>query len=519
MKKIAIYCRVSSDDQKKRDTIENQIEILNTYIDYKENLEKYNEYLDDGVSGTIPFEQRPAGKQLVQDCKKGLFQAILVWKIDRFGRDTLSGLSAVELLRKYNVEIISVTEPFDLNTPTGRFQFITYLNMAELERNNILERMFLGATRAAKQGKWLGGIVPYGYAINKEKFLEVNEIEATTVRKIFDLYVNDRLSNLDIAYYLNNSGIDCNYASRGTGKKNYDNKLSIWSTSTIQRILSSSTYIGIHEYGKRSIKRKETIIREVPAIIPIEVFEEAKVRRSENKLLSSRNSPNRFFLLRTLIKCGECGRTYYGVYYKKSASVYSCSGKKSAAKKLYDIKCSNMNVAADDIEVHVWECCKYVLLNFKDIKIENEDKNMLKNIQEEIERLNKIINNFENEKSNILKLYRRNLINDLELEDQLTDIKKENKKYQKLLRESIDKLNVYNNKNNILDEFEKTLEYYKNRLDVISDEDKRMIFKILIKEIIITTNIEDGMKTPAIKIEWNLPALSFEPTWIKSSYK
>lgn len=512
MKKVAMYCRVSSDDQKNRDTIENQIETLNAYIEFKEDLEKYDEYLDDAISGTVPFDQRPKGKQLIEDCKKGLFQAILVYKVDRFGRDTLSGLSAVELLRNYNIEIISVTEPFDLNTPTGRFQFISYLNMAELDRNNILERMFIGATRAAKQGKWLGGIVPYGYFVNKEKFLEINEIEATIVRKIFDLYINDGLSILDVTCYLNNSGIDCNYAIRGTGKKNYDSKLSIWSTATIQRIFSSTTYIGIHEYGKRSTKRKETIVRQVPAIIPVEIFEEAQIKKSENKIMSSRNSPNRDFLLRTLIKCGECGRTYYGIYYKKSKSVYSCSGKKNAAKKLYGVKCSNINVVADTIENYAWECCKYILLNFKDFKVKVEDNNIFNEIQEEIERLNKIIGNFENEKSNVFKLYRKNLIDDLELEGQLTDIKKENKKYQKLLQEALNKLEVYNDKNTILNEFEKTVDYYKNRLGVISDEDKKVIFKFLIKEIIITTNIDDGIKTEAFDISWNLPDLIFAPT-------
>jgi len=282
-KKIAIYCRVSSDDQKERDTIENQIEILNTYIEFKEELEKAGEYFDDGISGTVPFQERPAGKLLIEGCKNGLFNSILVWKIDRFGRDTLSGLNAVKLISQYNVEIISVTEPFDLNTPTGRFQFITYLNMAELERSNILDRMFIGATRAAKKGKWLGGIVPYGYYVNKERFLEINEFEANVVRKIFDLYIHEKMSTLKIAIYLNDIGIDCNYAARGTGKSTSTRKKSVWSLTSIQRILSSTTYKGIHEYGKRGTRRTETIIREVPAIIPIEVYENAEKVRKENK--------------------------------------------------------------------------------------------------------------------------------------------------------------------------------------------------------------------------------------------
>jgi site-specific DNA recombinase len=277
MKKIAIYCRVSSDDQKERDTIENQVEILRTYTEMKSELQIYKEYLDNGISGTIPFEQRPGGKDLIEDAARHLFDIVLVWKIDRFGRDTLSGLNAIELLRKYDVEILSVTEPFDLNTPTGRFQFITYLNMAELERNNILDRMFLGATRAAKQGKWLGGIVPYGYFVNKDGFLEINKEEASIIKKIYDLYTNENMSTMNIALYLNSTGIT---SSCGNGKgKRTKNISGMWRSSSIQRILNSTTYKGVHEYGKRGSRRKESILRNVPAIISEEQWNFAQIKK------------------------------------------------------------------------------------------------------------------------------------------------------------------------------------------------------------------------------------------------
>lgn len=92
MKRIALYCRVSSDDQRKRETIDNQVDILHAYSEMKEDWIICNEYLDDGISGTIAFEERPAGKRLIEDAKKGLFDAILVYRIDRFGRDTLKSI-------------------------------------------------------------------------------------------------------------------------------------------------------------------------------------------------------------------------------------------------------------------------------------------------------------------------------------------------------------------------------------------------------------------------------------------
>lgn len=517
MKKIAIYCRVSSDDQKERDTIDNQIDILNTYIEMNKDLIKVSEYLDDGISGTIPFHERPEGKKLIEDAGIGLFDTVLVWKIDRFGRDTLSGLSSIELLRNYNVEIISITEPFDLNTPTGRFQFITYLNMAELERNNILDRMFLGATRAAKQGKWLGGIVPYGYFVNKDKFLEINEFEASVVRKIFDIYINENLSTLDISVYLNNLNVDSNYAARGTGKNR--NKKSLWSPSTIQRILSNETYIGVHEYGKRASRRKETIIRKVPSIIPLEIFDEATKKRKENIIISKRNSPNRDFLLRQLVVCGECNRKYYGSYYKNKNDVYSCSGKRSEIKKIYNFTCTNSNISADELENYIWEQCKFILINYNDYKIKKdsfseEKKSLIYSINKTQENLNKL----DSEKNNILKLFRKDIITESELEVQLNDIKNEYEKTKKILEKSKSKLDKIQNKDQIINNNDKIIDSYINNIDNLSIEDKKSIIRLFIKEIIITSKIEESKKIPSVKIVWDMSALFFEPTRVTCSY-
>lgn len=509
MKKVALYCRVSSDDQKERETIENQIDILKTYIEMKEELEVYGEFLDDGISGTIPFENRPAGKRLLADGKEGKFDSILVYKVDRFGRDTLSGLSAVELLRKLDIEIISLTEPFDLNTPTGRFQFITYLNMAELDRNNILDRMFLGATRAAKQGKWVGGIVPFGYVVNKDKFLEINEDEAIIVRKIFDMYINEKMSTVDIAVYLNSMGVLCNYAARGTGKRNV-NARSVWGSSSIQRILSNTTYMGIHEYGKRASRRKETIIRKVPAIIPIEVFENAIGIRKLNMKNSKRNSPNRDFLLRTLIKCGKCKRTYYGVYNSKCSDSYRCSGKRTENKKIYGIACDNINVNADIVENYVWGTCKELMLKFDDYLIVDDITNEEKDCTDKLNALNKQILNLDSEKSNILKLFRKNMISEDELEAQLSDIRKESEKIESIISSVNNNLNILRNKNDVIKNYKSKIEFYKNRTNSLTNVEKRYIIKLFVKEIIIDTKIENGIKYPGIRIVWYLSDLLFE---------
>lgn len=508
MKKVAIYCRVSSDDQKDRETIENQIDILNTYIEFKNELSVFNHYLDDGVSGTIAFENRPAGSKLINDAAKNLFDVVLVWKIDRFGRDTLTGLSTVETLRKYDIEIMSISEPFDLNTPTGRFQFITYLNMAELERNNILDRMFLGATRAAKKGKWLGGIVPYGYIVNSNGYLEITESEASIIKKIFNLYTEDKLSSLDIAVYLNSQGI---LSSCGSGKgKRTKNISGLWNRSTIQRILKNTTYYGVHEYGKRSTRRKETIIREVPPIITKEQFIKAANLRSSNMLDSMRNTTNRVYLLRLKIKCSYCGKTFYGISYASKTDVYSCSGKKSENKKIHGIKCANVNIPADTLEEYIWNDCLYILKNYKDYlnsfrikEVSNEKCQLEKDIISIKSKLSFITN----EKNNILNLYRKNIITETELQDQLGDIRKEESKLGALLETLQNKDLLLNTEDRLLDLADEKLSYYNGRLGSVSASEKLEIIDFLVKEITIGFEISQGKKTPIIEAVYNMVKL------------
>ncbi|MCR3759346.1 recombinase family protein [Clostridium felsineum] len=505
--KIAIYCRVSSDDQKERGTIENQIEILTSYIEYmneNKDIQIYDKYLDDGISGTIEFVNRPAGSKLIKDASDNLFDTVLVWKIDRFGRDTLTGLKTVEELKKYNIDILSMTEPFDLNTPTGRFQFITYLNMAELERNNILDRLFLGATMAAKKGKWMGGIVPYGYFKNNNGFLQVNNDEAKIIRKIYFLYTNQMLSTIDIAVYLNNLNIP---SSCGVGKgKRTKNVSGKWRCSSIHRILNSTTYKGIHEYGKRGTRRKETILRKVPAIISEETWNKAQIIKKQNTLVSKRNTKRRQYLLKGLIKCGECGKTYYGISYTNRSSTYACSGKlRTENKKILNINCTNVNVNASIIESEVWKTCMNILKNYtKYIYNLRQKGNNTDMTDDDLKKLDHELFNKKNEKRNILSLFRKNLINEDDLKEQLIDIENEETKLSNLIVSLKSRKKAVNNENILIKSMSDKLKYYNSKLDRLQFQDKYSIVHLLVKEIVITPTIYNGKKLPQANVTYNL---------------
>lgn len=506
MKKVAMYCRVSSDKQKEKDTIENQVDILRTYVEMKDDFEIYNEFLDDGVSGTIDFMDRPEGMRVIEGAKNKEFDILLVWKIDRLGRDTLSGLNAVEVLTSYGIEIISVTEPFDLNTPIGRFQFINYLNMAELERNNILDRMYLGATRAAKQGKWMGGIVPYGYYKNKDGYLEINEYEANVVRKIYDLYTNENMNTFHIALYLVNLGIDSNYATRGVGKYDKSKAKSLWSNTSVLRILTSTTYKGIHEYGKRGTRRKELIVRKVPAIVPVEVWDQAQKKKKENQINAKKNSPNRLFILRGLLKCGECGKNYSGVHYTRQPSIYSCRGKLGVNRKLYGTKCNSCTINALDVEEFVWNSCKEFMKRFDDI-VKDSKNDSEEEFKLELEGISNKLSSLKNEKNNILKLFRKELITEDELDEQLKDVKDEEEKLNKRTAEIKSKLSLFSSKNKEIEKTKDYITFYKDRLEHLSDEEKARVIKELVNEIVVTDIIEGGKKIPTFNIRFKITDL------------
>ncbi len=175
MIRLACYARVSSDDQAERGTIQNQIEFATKYCDLHQ-LGPIEWYKDDGVTGTIPLEMRPDGARLLEDAKTGRLDLLLIYKLDRLGRSARVILNSVYELEQHGVKIRSMTEPFDTGDPSGRFLLTILAGVADLERETILDRMWHGANRAARSGKWLGGIVPYGYRVNEEKYLEVNEV-------------------------------------------------------------------------------------------------------------------------------------------------------------------------------------------------------------------------------------------------------------------------------------------------------------------------------------------------------
>ena len=112
------------------------------------------EYVDIGISGTK--ETRPELDRLMADAHRRRFDAVVVWKFDRFARSVSHLLRALETFRAQGIEFVSFSEQLDTSTPAGKMVFTVLGAVAELERGLIVERVKAGLRNARAKGKQLG---------------------------------------------------------------------------------------------------------------------------------------------------------------------------------------------------------------------------------------------------------------------------------------------------------------------------------------------------------------------------
>ena len=181
----------------------------------------------------------------------------------------------------------------------------------------------------AKEGIWLGGIVPYGYRVEgqkKQARLVVSEsqlmgtsyTEAGVIRLVYKLLAVEQWSCVNIAEYLNSLGIPPSYvkASRQVQKLGVEGKLmvntaGVWTLSRIRNLVVNSVYKGVHVYGKRSAKPRELISRSVAAIVDESTWGKAQATLVYNQRIPP-GTAKRKYLMRGLVRCGVCGNMFSG---------------------------------------------------------------------------------------------------------------------------------------------------------------------------------------------------------------
>ncbi|QHT63889.1 recombinase family protein [Paenibacillus lycopersici] len=504
---VRIYCRVSSEDQQERETIDSQVEFGTKYCDLH-RLPIDDWYKDDGVSGKIPLEERPDGKRLIEDARAGKVKLVLIYNIKRLGRTARDILNSIHKLEEFGVKIRSMTEPFDTGDPQGRFLLTILAGVAELDRETTLEQLWLGANRAARKGKWLGGIVPYGYRKNTESYLELSEepipgkpdlTELGVVQLMYSLLAYHKWSTVRVADYFNSLQIPTSYVRDGrmikVGKRK-QKTAGIWTPGRIYNMATSTIYKGLHIYGRRSSKVRELIERSMPASVTDYVWDLAQETLRENAFMSPGNA-TRDYLLRGLIKCGSCGLSYHGTAFRGSGgdekSVYYICGGKTAYRGELGSKCVSKNIPQKWIEDLVWKQCLSFIMNPGDILDElSDDKKEHQVVQldmaKEREMLRASIVNKDSERHDLLTLYRKKMITAGDLEKQLQEMMLE----KKALEDRLEELD-----HQITEEVTVTMKQdnaaalLKELQDKVLDDPpfelKREIVRLLVKNIIVET--------------------------------
>lgn len=363
MKPYIPYARVSSDEQRDAETIRTQIAEVEQHS-LVSKLPLASEWVkDDGVSGVIPFHERPGGVRVLELLRTGQFAGVACLNHKRLGRDAyVIHLAVRQIEQELGLDIQAIREPVPSQLAPGARALMRamYAGVAQYDREELLAAMRAGKVRAAKEGRWSGGAIPFGLKLEAVrvpgrakpvKRLVIDEEAAPTVLEIFTLYA-DGHSQEKVAKILNAHG-----APHPMG--------SVWKQSVVSYALRNPFYKGEGVWRRRYEAKNERggkskynspperLVRyedyQVPAIVPPELWERCAKLRNENKRLAAKNA-RRLYLLRGIVRCGVCGRGFTGVSNRRRWFYYQCNSRAEG----HTPNCGNCRVKAEELERLVW---------------------------------------------------------------------------------------------------------------------------------------------------------------------
>ncbi|MBM7835908.1 recombinase family protein [Clostridium sardiniense] len=189
--KIAIYSRKSKETDT-GESIKNQINLCKNYFSNQYDNCNFETFIDEGFSGGNT--NRPAFKRMMQFAKLKQFDIIGVYKVDRIARNITDFFNIYNELEQNDIKLVSITEGFDATTPIGRMMMTMLAGFADMERENIRQRVRDNMNELAKLGRWSGGTTPTGYTTRQEvvggkkvTYLELINDNKHIVEKIFSL--------------------------------------------------------------------------------------------------------------------------------------------------------------------------------------------------------------------------------------------------------------------------------------------------------------------------------------------
>ena len=344
--RAAIYCRVSTDEQANQGTSLDSQRTECGHFAASKNWDVVGEFVDEGVSGAKA--SRPQLDRLVEACRAGAIDVIIVAKLDRFSRSLNHFSTLIADLDDPGVKLASVSESIDTGTLAGELLRNILASFADFERKRIVERTSEGLRSVAAAGHWPGGPPPFGFAIDRDEVarrstLVINEAEAHTVRTAVAFIVDEALTTWVAAERLNALGLLPRRSTR-------------WTHHNLRRQLLDARIGGTWHYGRGPGWGRGQATTDIEVAIPALI--DAQRHAALLAALASTSTGPRdpadesFYLLSRGILTGPCGGNFHGVYRRdRSLHQYRCINSRTEAHP----RCECRRINGHDLDSIVWD--------------------------------------------------------------------------------------------------------------------------------------------------------------------
>jgi site-specific DNA recombinase len=489
---IAIYCRVSTDEQAQKGySINGQIEDCKKFIGTNEFLE----YIDDGYTGEIL--NRPALLKLQDDIENGIITKVVCYDPDRLSRKLFVQLVIKEQFKKNGVSVEFVHGNYS-DDEEGEMQFQIKGAISEYDKAKIKRNTMAGRHRKAKNGEVVKNNGLYGYDYDKKKNTYViNENEAKFIRMIFDYYTNPNSPFKGI------NGIANHLTEIGAPTKK---GAKTWHRQVVRQMLMNEAYTGVYyqnrydtvgHYVKKQSGEKveykirpkeEWLVTNIPAIISKEQFEYAQRLLDQGRRRYANHGKHNY-LLSGLVRCGRCGATMTGrrtLSHGKDYFIYECRKNYAGAKT----KGCGKQMSENKLNTFVWDTVIDLLANPEKIK-DFSGKEETSYIKDELEHLEKEI---EKTKKGRKRLFRLISLGEDDEDDEF-DLKEVKEEIRDLQLKEKDLQSKYNQlKEEVQPKKDERSEtafdtamdlYVMNREKEFTLEEKKNLLNTIVKEIIL----------------------------------
>ena len=321
-KRVAAYCRVSTDHEDQENSFESQQRYFRQYIEHHKDWELYRIFPDEGLSGTTT-KKRKEFNRMIECALHHEFDLILTKEVTRFARNTLDSIYYTRLLKKNGVGVIFMIDGINTLDSDAELRLSIMSSIAQDESRKTSERVKWGQKRQMEQGVVFGRDL-LGYDVKNGK-MTINEDGAKIVRLIFHKFVDELKGTHVIARELAEEGI-------------YPMRIKKWSNTVILRVLRNEKYCGdliqkktytpdflTHEKKYNRGQEDFVILRNHhEPIISRDYFEEAaRILESRQPSKEQRSKHSNRYAFSGKIKCGCCGASFVARYRtREDGSIY-----------------------------------------------------------------------------------------------------------------------------------------------------------------------------------------------------